>query len=182
MKFRVNSLVLLLAASEASMARAETGDAGAAAQANNPLANMTAFNIHHYYVGEIFLEMEQPERAVKELAAIKELGVGIALDDFGTGYSSFSYLYRFPIDTLKIDRSFIHNIGLKEETSELVAAIIAMAHILKLRVVAEGIETGEQLEVLTERDCDVIQGFLFKPPVAADAVPELLLKRTLKSA
>lgn len=126
--------------------------------------------------------MEQPERAVRELAAIKELGVNIALDDFGTGYSSFSYLHSFPIDTLKIDRSFIHDIATKEESSELVAAIIAMAHILKLRVVAEGIETREQLEILADRHCDVIQGFLFKAPVTADLVPELLRRPNLKIA
>jgi diguanylate cyclase (GGDEF)-like protein len=126
--------------------------------------------------------MENPDRAVKELSAIKDLGVGIALDDFGTGYSSFSYLHRFPIDTLKIDRSFIHNIGVTRNSSELVAAIIAMAHILKLRVVAEGIEIDEQLEELAGRHCDVIQGFLFKPPVPADEVPVLLLGGRLKTA
>jgi diguanylate cyclase (GGDEF)-like protein len=126
--------------------------------------------------------MENPDRAVKELSAIKDLGVGIALDDFGTGYSSFSYLHRFPIDTLKIDRSFIQNIGVTENSSELVAAIIAMAHILKLRVVAEGIEIEEQLEELAGRNCDVIQGFLFKPPVPAAEVPALLLGGRVKTA
>ena len=126
--------------------------------------------------------MENPDRAIKDLDAIKALGVGIALDDFGTGYSSFSYLHRFPIDTLKIDRSFIQTIGTTEESSELVAAIIAMAHIMHLRVVAEGIETEEQLGVLAERDCDVIQGFLFQPPVPADQIPALLRRRCLKTA
>lgn len=126
--------------------------------------------------------MESPDRAVKDLAAIKALGVAIALDDFGTGYSSFSYLHRFPIDTLKIDRSFIHTIGTTKESSELVAAIIAMAHILHLRVVAEGIETQEQLGILAERDCDAIQGFLFQAPVPADQVPALLRRRRLRSA
>ncbi len=126
--------------------------------------------------------MENPDRAIKDLDAIKALGVGIALDDFGTGYSSFSYLHRFPIDTLKIDRSFIQTIGTTEESAELVAAIIAMAHIMHLRVVAEGIETEEQLGVLAERDCDVIQGFLFQTPVPADQIPELLRRRCLKTA
>lgn len=126
--------------------------------------------------------MENPDRAVEELTAIRDLGVGIALDDFGTGYSSFSYLHRFPIDTLKIDRSFIHNIGVTQDTSELVAAIIAMAHILKLRVVAEGIEIEEQLRALASTNCDVIQGYLFKPPVPADEVPGLLLTGRLKTA
>lgn len=118
--------------------------------------------------------MEQPERAVKELNAIKALGVDIALDDFGTGYSSFSYLHRFPIDTLKIDRSFVREINLKEQHSELVSAIIAMAHILKMRVVAEGIESRAQLNILAGHGCDVIQGYLFKAPMPADKVPELL--------
>ena len=126
--------------------------------------------------------MESPDRAVKDLDAIKALGVAIALDDFGTGYSSFSYLHRFPIDTLKIDRSFIQTIGTTEESAELVAAIIAMAHILHLRVVAEGIETEEQLSVLAERGCDVIQGFLFHVPVPAEKVPALLQRRVLAFA
>ena len=126
--------------------------------------------------------MENPDRAVEELSAIRDLGVGIALDDFGTGYSSFSYLHRFPIDTLKIDRSFIQEIGVTQDTSELVAAIIAMAHILKLRVVAEGIEIEEQLRVLAGRNCDVIQGYLFSPPIPADEVPSLLLTGRLKTA
>lgn len=126
--------------------------------------------------------MEQPDRAVRELAAIKDLGVGIALDDFGTGYSSFSYLHRFPIDTLKIDRSFIRDIAEKDASAELVAAIIAMAHILKLRVVAEGIENREQLAILAGKGCDVLQGYLFKAPVPADQVPEMLHNRVLKIA
>ncbi len=126
--------------------------------------------------------MESPDRAVKELTAIKELGVGIALDDFGTGYSSFSYLHRFPIDTLKIDRSFIQTLNNNEQSSELVAAIIAMAHIMHLQVVAEGIETEEQLDVLAKRDCDIIQGFLFSKPVPADQIPALLRRRCLKIA
>jgi EAL domain-containing protein (putative c-di-GMP-specific phosphodiesterase class I) len=126
--------------------------------------------------------MEQPERAVRELASIKALGVSIALDDFGTGYSSFSYLHRFPIDTLKIDRSFIRDIAGKEQTSELVAAIIAMAHILKLRVVAEGVECQNQYSILAEKYCDIIQGYLFMPAVPAGKVPELLKSRVLKTA
>ena len=112
--------------------------------------------------------MEQPERAIEQLAAIKDLGVNIALDDFGTGYSSFSYLHRFPIDTLKIDRSFIADICKKSEHAEIVAAIIAMSHILKLRVIAEGIEEEEQLRLLSDRDCDVAQGYLFSRPLPAE--------------
>jgi len=124
--------------------------------------------------------MSQPQHAVKELSAIRDQGVSIALDDFGTGYSSFSYLHRFPIDTLKIDRSFIHEIGGKEENAEIVAAIIAMAHILKLRVVAEGIEDVTQYALLSERGCDVMQGFLFSRPLPAEQVPQLLKNRVLR--
>jgi len=126
--------------------------------------------------------MDQPERAVEQLSAIKELGVNIALDDFGTGYSSFSYLHRFPIDTLKIDRSFISDICKRTEHAEIVAAIIAMSHILKLRVVAEGIEEEEQLRLLADRDCDVVQGYLFSRPLPAAEIAQLLAKPTLKTA
>jgi diguanylate cyclase (GGDEF)-like protein len=126
--------------------------------------------------------MAQPDRAIQQLAAIKSLGVGIALDDFGTGYSSFSYLHRFPIDTLKIDRSFVSDICHKTEHAEIVAAIIAMSHILKLRVVAEGIEDQAQLQLLADRACDVIQGYLFSQPIPAEQMAQLLAKRTLKIA
>jgi diguanylate cyclase (GGDEF)-like protein len=126
--------------------------------------------------------MDQPERAIEQLCAIKDLGISIALDDFGTGYSSFSYLHRFPIDTLKIDRSFISDICKKPEHAEIVAAIIAMSHILKLSVVAEGIEDEDQFHVLADRGCDVIQGYFFSRPVPAEEITQLLAKPTLKTA
>ncbi|MGB5298955.1 MAG: EAL domain-containing protein [Thiogranum sp.] len=126
--------------------------------------------------------MDQPERAVKQLSALRELGIGIALDDFGTGYSSFSYLHRFPIDTLKIDRSFISDICKKIEHAEIVAAIIAMSHILKLRVIAEGIEDEDQLHLLVARDCDIIQGYLFSRPLPAEELTQLLARPTLRTA
>jgi EAL domain-containing protein (putative c-di-GMP-specific phosphodiesterase class I) len=125
--------------------------------------------------------MSQPDRAVEQLSALKELGVGIALDDFGTGYSSFSYLHRFPIDILKIDRSFISDICKITEHAEIVAAIIAMSHILKLRVIAEGVEEEEQLNLLVDKGCDVIQGYLISRPLPADEVTQLLAKPTLKT-
>ncbi len=125
--------------------------------------------------------MSQPDRAVEQLSALKELGVGIALDDFGTGYSSFSYLHRFPIDTLKIDRSFISDICKITEHAEIVAAIIAMSHILKLRVIAEGVEAEEQLNLLADKGCDVIQGYLISRPLPAEEVTQLLAKATLKT-
>jgi diguanylate cyclase (GGDEF)-like protein len=126
--------------------------------------------------------MSQPERAIADLFSIRQQGVKIALDDFGTGYSSFSYLHKFPIDVLKIDRSFVKEIGENEHHTEIVAAMIAMAHILKLHVVAEGIETRAQLDILTEKKCDIVQGFLFKKPVPAEDVPGLLMQQTLKIA
>ncbi|MDJ0834059.1 MAG: EAL domain-containing protein [Gammaproteobacteria bacterium] len=117
--------------------------------------------------------MCEPESATEKLKAVKDLGVNIALDDFGTGYSSLSYLHRFPIDTLKIDKSFIDHLGKKDEDAAIVSAIIAMAHILKLKVVAEGIERQDQLSILKEHKCDVIQGFLLSKPVAAERILEL---------
>ncbi len=126
--------------------------------------------------------MGDPENAVTILDEIKAMGVSIALDDFGTGYSSLSYLRRFPIDTLKIDRSFIHEIDQKQEDAEIVSAITSMAHTLRLRVVVEGIETVSQLGVVTRRHCDVIQGFLFSRPLPADEIVHLLAERNIKIA
>jgi diguanylate cyclase (GGDEF)-like protein len=123
--------------------------------------------------------MSQPELAVREFSTIQDQGVAIALDDFGTGYSSFSYLHRFPIDTLKIDRSFVMEVHTSEENAEIVAAIIAMAHILGLRVVAEGIEEAAQHAILSERGCDMIQGYLFSRPLPAQDIPPLLQKGVL---
>lgn len=117
--------------------------------------------------------MTNPKRAVEILDEIKALGVSIALDDFGTGYSSLSYLRRFPIDTLKIDRSFILEVDKKQEDAEIVGAITAMAHILGLRVVVEGIEKVSQLEVVHERQCDVVQGFLFSRPLPPEQIASL---------
>jgi EAL domain-containing protein (putative c-di-GMP-specific phosphodiesterase class I) len=87
------------------------------------------------------------------------------MDDFGTGYSSLSYLKKFPIDIIKIDRSFIHEIPDNQDDMEITSAVIAMAHNLKLKVVAEGIETAEQLAFLRRHRCDVGQGYLFDRPI-----------------
>jgi EAL domain-containing protein (putative c-di-GMP-specific phosphodiesterase class I) len=100
------------------------------------------------------------------LKAINDLGIEIAMDDFGTGYSSLSYLRRYPFDTLKIDRTFINDVSESKEGRELVSAAIAMAHALGLSVVAEGVETREQLEILKELGCDHAQGFLFSKAVS----------------
>ena len=110
--------------------------------------------------------MHHPERAIEALRELKAIGVRIALDDFGTGYSSLSYLRRFPIDTLKIDRSFILEIDRNPEDAEIVAAIVAMAHTLGLRVVVEGVETTAQLAVIVEKGCDVVQGYVYHRPLA----------------
>ncbi len=102
---------------------------------------------------------------IRTLAELKELGVGLSVDDFGTGYSSLSYLTRFPIDELKIDRSFIKDLPQAKDSTQLTAAIIGMAHGLGIRVVAEGVETQAQLNFLRQHGCDLFQGFLYGRPV-----------------
>jgi len=109
-----------------------------------------------------------------KLVAISDLGVGISVDDFGTGYSSFHYLKELPIDRLKIDRSFVADILQEKSHAEIVAAIVAMAHKLNLQVIAEGVETHEQLEFLKTIQCDEIQGYLKSPPVPSDYFQQLL--------
>ena len=106
--------------------------------------------------------MHNAERAVKVLTAIKELGVRLAIDDFGTGYSSLAHLKRFPIDTLKVDRSFIREVPDDAEDRAIAEAIIAMGKTLSLTVVAEGVETPEQQAFLSERACDEMQGYLLQ--------------------
>jgi diguanylate cyclase (GGDEF)-like protein/PAS domain S-box-containing protein len=118
--------------------------------------------------------MHNAERAVKILTTIKALGVRLAIDDFGTGYSSLAHLKRFPIDTLKVDRSFIREIPSDAEDKAIAEAIIAMGKTLSLTVVAEGVETPEQQTFLSERSCDEMQGYYFSTPVAADDFATLL--------
>jgi diguanylate cyclase (GGDEF)-like protein/PAS domain S-box-containing protein len=128
-----------------------------------------------------FLEIELPESslvqeedAVKALRDLKDIGVRLAVDDFGTGYSSLHHLRNVPLDVLKIDRSCIKNIPENADNAAIVAATIAMAHSLNLEVVAVGVETEAQLEFLRERGCDIIQGYLFSPPLPAyDIIPLL---------
>lgn len=110
----------------------------------------------------------------RKLIEISELGVGISVDDFGTGYSSFHYLKVLPIDRLKIDRSFVTDILQEQSHAEIVSAIIAMAHKLNLQVIAEGVETNEQLEFLRTLQCDEIQGYLKSPPVPSAYFQQLL--------
>jgi EAL domain-containing protein (putative c-di-GMP-specific phosphodiesterase class I) len=103
------------------------------------------------------------------LERLKAMKVQLEIDDFGTGYSSLNYLRRLPFDTLKIDRSFVHELGAGSDGLDIVKAIVQMAHSLKLEVIAEGVETAEQLCALRELNCDRLQGFLFSKPVDAVA-------------
>jgi EAL domain-containing protein (putative c-di-GMP-specific phosphodiesterase class I)/CheY-like chemotaxis protein len=112
------------------------------------------------------LLMKEPESAARTLRGLKELGVTISVDDFGTGYSSLAYLKRFPIDALKIDRAFIRDITTNPEDAAITLAIIGLAHSLKLKVVAEGVETEGQLNFLSMHSCDEMQGYYFSKPVA----------------
>ncbi|MDF2396579.1 MULTISPECIES: sensor domain-containing phosphodiesterase [Pseudomonas] len=111
------------------------------------------------------LLLEATEDTHQQLEQLKKLGLTLAMDDFGTGYSSLSYLKKFPIDIIKIDRSFIHEIPDNQDDMEITSAVIAMAHNLKIKVVAEGIETAEQLAFLRRHRCDVGQGYLFDRPI-----------------
>ena len=117
---------------------------------------------------------ERPEEARQTLLRLHELGVTIAVDDFGTGYSSLAHLKRFPIDVLKIDQGFIRDVPQSGDDMAISAAIIAMGHSLGLEIVAEGVETAEQLAFLRERGCDLFQGYFCSRPLPADGFAELL--------
>ncbi len=120
------------------------------------------------------LVMKDMEGTIGVLQMLHDMGIKISIDDFGTGYSSLSYLKGFPIDTLKIDQSFVRNLSSDEDDVAIVTAIIALGHGLKLRVIAEGVETVEQLACLREMKCDEMQGYLFSKPVSAENVTRLL--------
>jgi EAL domain-containing protein (putative c-di-GMP-specific phosphodiesterase class I) len=121
--------------------------------------------------------MRDAERAGKLLIAIKQMGVRLAIDDFGVGYSSLNHLKRFPIDTLKVDRSFIRDLPQDAEDQAITKAIIAMGKSLNLTVVAEGVETLGQETFLRDNACDETQGYYFSRPVASDAFAALLRRR-----
>jgi EAL domain-containing protein (putative c-di-GMP-specific phosphodiesterase class I) len=135
-----------------------------------------------------FLELELTESLLFEsngvstnrLKDLKALGIKISIDDFGTGYSSLSYLKCFPIDTLKIDRSFVGDIPSNEGDSAIASGMIALAHGLHMKVTAEGVETQAQLDFLRERECDAIQGFLMSPAVPPEEVTPSFQTRWLE--
>ena len=115
------------------------------------------------------LSMEDPESTFGILSTLKDMGVGLAIDDFGTGYSNLNYLKRFPVDRLKLDRSFVQDITSDPDDLAIARAVIAMAHSLRLSIIAEGVETEGQLALLAQNGCDEVQGYLFSRPVDAAA-------------
>jgi diguanylate cyclase (GGDEF)-like protein len=121
-------------------------------------------------------ENNHPKSTLELLTELQAMGVQIAIDDFGTGYSSLSYLKRFPVNTLKIDRSFIKDIDTNNDDAAIATAIIAMAHSLRLSVVAEGVENSEQLAFLQEQQCEIVQGFYFSRPIPVKEMTQMLLQ------
>lgn len=120
------------------------------------------------------LIMRNADQTVNVLQRFSDLGLNISIDDFGTGYSSLSYLKCFPVDSLKVDRSFIRGTPQDADDSAITRAIIAMSHSLGLKVIAEGVETEEQLEFLRALECDQVQGYIFSEPLTADEFADLL--------
>ena len=120
--------------------------------------------------------MSDMDSVIHKLKALSKKGVFIAIDDFGTGYSSLSYLHKLPIHTLKIDRAFIKEVNMKHTGNSIINTIVAMARGLDLNVIAEGVETQQQLEYLQEIECSEAQGFLFGKPLPADVITQLLIQ------
>jgi EAL domain-containing protein (putative c-di-GMP-specific phosphodiesterase class I) len=118
--------------------------------------------------------MDNPQVANRILQQLKERKIQLSIDDFGTGYSSLSYLHRFPVDTLKIDRSFVKRVGEAGQNTEIIKAIIDLAHHLQMNSIAEGIETEEQLSLMRNLGCEYGQGFLFAKPLPADEATVML--------
>jgi EAL domain-containing protein (putative c-di-GMP-specific phosphodiesterase class I) len=129
--------------------------------------------------------MRRTDSTITILTILRERGVQVAVDDFGTGYSSLSYLQIFPLDVLKIDQSFVRQIAINGSDAAIVTAVIGMARNLKLRVIAEGVETREELDFLLAHECDEAQGYYFSKPIPADKFMDLLrqgLAMTVASA
>lgn len=121
--------------------------------------------------------MQDIEGNIRKLRAIRDMGVEVAVDDFGTGYSSLSYLTRLPINALKIDRAFIINMTSNPDDLSIVTTIISLGHSMKLKVIAEGVETAEQANLLRLLKCDEIQGYLFSPAVPVEHIEQLLREK-----
>jgi EAL domain-containing protein (putative c-di-GMP-specific phosphodiesterase class I) len=120
--------------------------------------------------------MDNAERTIRVVKGLKNLGVRLSIDDFGTGYSSLSYLRRFPMDTLKIDRSFVQNLPGNPENLEIIRTIMGLARNLGMDVVAEGAETADEIAHLKALDCDFGQGYFFSKPVDSETADSLLRK------
>ena len=120
--------------------------------------------------------MQEVEVVVPKLKALREAGIQVAIDDFGTGYSSLSYLQHFPVNTLKIDRSFVRDIRAERADASIIDAIVAMARGLRMSLIAEGVETRNQLHYLRQQGCREIQGYIFSEPLPATEIKRLLLE------
>jgi EAL domain-containing protein (putative c-di-GMP-specific phosphodiesterase class I) len=118
--------------------------------------------------------MENPERAIEQLHALRALGVALAIDDFGTGYSSLAYLKRLPIQVLKLDRTFVRDIEIDQSDADISAASLALARNLGLKVVAEGVETPGQRDFLVRHGCDYLQGYLYSKPLPAEGAERFI--------
>ncbi|WP_394780786.1 EAL domain-containing protein [Undibacterium sp.] len=125
--------------------------------------------------------MEDPQSATDTLQELSDMGVHLSIDDFGTGYSSLSYLKRFPIDTLKIDQSFVRDISTDADDAAIARAVIALAHSMRLEVVAEGVETIEQLDYLRAQGCDLMQGYYFSRPLPPEDMEKFLKMNKTRS-
>jgi EAL domain-containing protein (putative c-di-GMP-specific phosphodiesterase class I) len=126
--------------------------------------------------------MKDPERAVAIMEALTGMGIKLAIDDFGTGHSSLGYLKRFPIDQLKVDRTFVRDLPHNSDDVAITRAVIAMAHSLKMSVVAEGVEHQEQYDLLRDEGCDEFQGYFCRPPMEEADLMRFLTERRLNPA
>jgi len=118
--------------------------------------------------------MQDARKADNILSRLSRVGIKLAIDDFGTGYSSLSYLKRFAVDRLKIDQSFVRDMTHNYDDAEIARAIINLGHTLGLEIVSEGVETKEQLELLKQQECDIIQGYYISKPIPASEIPDFL--------